>query len=75
MESYVGIAAEQGCSQQALLASPRLSPECPPNGSCLGRTLKHTGRSVARRWRALDQEVHNLDELIEPLVCKQLPPC
>jgi hypothetical protein len=25
------------------------------------------------RWRALDQEVHNLDELIEPLVCKAAP--
>jgi transposase len=30
--------------------------------------LKHTLCCVARRWRALDQEVHHLDALIDPLV-------
>jgi transposase len=35
--------------------------------------LKHTLRSVARRWRALDQEVHDLDKLIQPLVSTAAP--
>jgi hypothetical protein len=30
--------------------------------------LKHTLRSIARRWLALDQEVSDLDQLIGPLV-------
>jgi transposase len=35
--------------------------------------LKHALRSVARRWLALNQEVHTLDELIAPLVAKLAP--
>jgi transposase len=35
--------------------------------------LKHTLRSIARRWLALDQEVSDLDQLIGPLVRTTAP--
>jgi transposase len=35
--------------------------------------LKHTLRSIARRWLALDQEVSDLEELIGPLVRTAAP--